>query len=51
VNFTPGQVTQPISVTVNGDTLDEFNETFLVNLTNPVNATITDNQGVGTITE
>ena len=30
--------------------LDEANETFFVNLSSPVNATIADGQGVGTIT-
>jgi glucose/arabinose dehydrogenase len=50
VTFTPGQVSQPVSITINGDTLEEFNETFFVNLTSPVNAAISDNQGVGTIT-
>lgn len=49
VTFTPGQTSQPVSITVNGDSLEEFNETFFVNLTSPVNATISDNQGVGTI--
>src|SRR5207249_2245282 len=38
-----------VAVTVNGDTKFEPNETFFVNLSNPVNATISDNQGVGTI--
>ena len=47
--FAPGQLTQPISVTVNGDTTFEPNETFNLNLLGPVNATIADNQGVGTI--
>ncbi|MCM3872258.1 MAG: Ig-like domain repeat protein [Pyrinomonadaceae bacterium] len=47
--FNPGQTTQPISVTVNGDISFESNETFLVNLSNPVNAIIRDPQGVGTI--
>jgi glucose/arabinose dehydrogenase len=49
VTFTPGQTSQPVSVTVNGDSLEEFNENFFVNLTNPTNATIGDAQGVGTI--
>lgn len=49
VNFTPGQATQPVSITVNGDSLVEFNETFFVNLTNPTNAIIGDAQGAGTI--
>jgi len=47
--FVPGQTTQSVSVTVNGDTLDEANETFLVNLSNAINATIDSGQGVGTI--
>jgi hypothetical protein len=37
-------------VTVNGDTTVEPDETFSVNLTSPVGATIVDAQGVGTIT-
>jgi glucose/arabinose dehydrogenase len=49
VTFTPGQVSQTISVTINGDTTFEPNETFFVNLSNATNATIDDNQGVGTI--
>src|SRR5215211_583630 len=44
--FVPGQTTQSVSVTVNGDTLDETNETFLVNLSNAINATIDAGQGV-----
>ena len=38
-------------VTVNGDLLDEANETYFVNLSSPVNATIADGQGQGTITD
>ena len=34
---------------VNGDRLAEPNETFVVNLSSPTNATIADGQGVGTI--
>src|SRR3990170_2459363 len=51
LTFNPGETSQPISVPVVGDTLDEIDETFFVNLNNPTNATITDNQGVGTITD
>ena len=40
-----------VTVPVNGDTLDEANETFFVNLRSPINATIADGQGVGTITD
>lgn len=50
LTFTAGQTSKTINVTVNGDTNSEPNETVLVNLTNPSNATISDNQGVGTIT-
>src|SRR6478736_4979492 len=39
-----------VSVTINGDTTPELNETFEVNLSNPVGKTITDGQGIGTIT-
>src|SRR6185369_14022926 len=49
LTFTPGQTTKTISVVVNGDTLNEADETFVVNLSNAVNATIADDQGVGTI--
>jgi uncharacterized repeat protein (TIGR01451 family) len=49
VTFTPGQTIQPITVSVLGDITPEPDETLLVNLTTPVNATIADNQGVGTI--
>jgi disulfide oxidoreductase YuzD len=52
VTFTPGQTSQPVNVIVNGDLLsDEASLTFNVNLTAPTNATIADNQGVGTITD
>src|SRR6185312_13061392 len=49
LSFTPGQTSQPINVTVSGDTTFESNETFFVNLSTAVNATISDNQGAGTI--
>jgi len=39
-----------VSVTINGDTTVEPNETFEVNLSNPVGKGITDGQGIGTIT-
>ena len=39
-----------ITVVVNGDALYETDETFFVNLSNPTAASITDAQGVGTIT-
>ncbi|HXQ73347.1 MAG TPA: Calx-beta domain-containing protein, partial [Pyrinomonadaceae bacterium] len=50
VTFTPGQTSRPVDVTINGDTASEPNETFTVNLSTPVNSTIVDSQGTGTIT-
>lgn len=50
LTFTPGTTTQTITVPVIGETIPEANETFFVNLSGAVNATISDNQGVGTIT-
>ncbi len=49
LSFAPGVTTQTVTVPVRGDTLDEANETFTVNLTNPANATIATAQGTGTI--
>lgn len=51
ISFSPGQTTSPIVIQVKGDTLNEGNETFVVNLSNPVNVTIADGQGVGTIVD
>jgi hypothetical protein len=44
-----GALTQTVSVTVNGDTNIEMDETFFVNLSVPSGASIADAQGVGTI--
>jgi hypothetical protein len=49
LTFTPGTSTRTITVTVHGDLADEPNETFLVNLGAPVNATLADGQARGTI--
>jgi hypothetical protein len=49
LTFTPGTSSQPVAVPVLGDTVVELDETFFVNLTGPVNATLGDAQGVGTI--
>src|SRR5262249_21301403 len=50
VSFGAGETSKTVSVTVNGDTLAEPDETFLVNLSNPVGGTIADGQATGTIT-
>jgi hypothetical protein len=47
--FAPGTTARTVSVTVTGDRVPEVDETFFVNLTAPVNATIGDGQGQGTI--
>jgi len=49
LTFAPGETSQTISVLVNGDRLGEPNEMFVVNLSNPTNATISDGYGDGTI--
>ena len=51
LTFAPGETSKSVNVNVNGDTLDEPNETFFVNLSSPSNATVSDNQGQGTITD
>ena len=50
LTFAPGQTTQTVSVQVNGENVSEEDESFFVNLSNPTNATISDAQGQGTIT-
>jgi len=44
-----GSSSATFTVLVNGDTLNEPSETFFVNVSNPVGATIGDGQGQGTI--
>jgi hypothetical protein len=51
LTFAPGETEKTITVPVNGDRLGEPNETFVVNLSSPTNATIADGQGVGTIVD
>lgn len=49
VAFNAGSTVAYARVLINGDVLTEANETFLVNLSSPVNATIADGQATGTI--
>ena len=51
LTFTPGQTSLPVTVLAKGDTLDEDDEIFTLDLWGPSNATIFDGQGVGTITD
>ncbi len=49
ITFNPGETSKTITVTIYGDTLTESNEIFYVNLSNAINATLLDGQGIGTI--
>jgi hypothetical protein len=50
LTFQPGVTTQTVVVPVVGDTAVEGDETFTVTLSNATNATLGDNQAIGTIT-
>jgi VCBS repeat-containing protein len=49
LTFAPGETSQTLKVRVKGDINPEADETFFVNLSNGINATILYGQGVGTI--
>ncbi len=49
LSFAPGETQKTVTVSVVGDTFDEYDETFLVNLSNAVNATLGDEQGRATL--
>jgi subtilisin-like proprotein convertase family protein len=49
LTFAPGIPVETIAVNVNGDLIFEPNEGFFLNLSNPINATVADGQGLGTI--
>jgi hypothetical protein len=49
VSFAAGQTSKTFTVTVNGDTLYEANETFTVVLSSPSGATIATGTGTGTV--
>ncbi len=51
VTIFAGSTSATITVPILGDTLDEPDETFFVNLSNPTNAAIADDQATGTITD
>src|SRR5439155_2413812 len=51
LTFAPGQTSQPVTVTVNGDVAHEGPEKFLVKLATASGATIADAQATGTITD
>jgi hypothetical protein len=47
--FNSGEISQTIQVAILNDTLDEADETFAVNLSDPINAFIIEGQGIGVI--
>ncbi len=49
LTFAAGVTSKPVSVSIKGDLVDESDETFAVNLSQPVNAQIGDGSGTGTI--
>ena len=51
ISWPPGTTTVNAPLFVNGDTTSEANETFFLNLSSPVNATLGDNQGQVTIND
>jgi hypothetical protein len=51
ITFAPGQTLVNVTVPVLGDTADETDETFFLNLIGVTGATVADGQGVGTIIE
>lgn len=51
LTFAPGVTTQTVSVPVNGDTTDEFDEAFSLYLFEPAGALIADRQGLATIND
>jgi hypothetical protein len=50
LSFTPGQTTKIVTVTIRGDRVKEPNETYTLQLSAPVNVTLTATQVTGTIT-
>ena len=51
LNFAPGETTKSVTLPVNGDVLDEPDETFTVVLSQPVNGVIVKGTGVATIVD
>ena len=51
LTFVPGEVEKPVVVLVNGDTVDETQETFFLDVSNVQNATVNSNRGTGFIND
>lgn len=50
-SFAPGEVEKPVVVLINGDTVDEQQETYFLDISNVVNATVSSNRGNGVIVD
>jgi hypothetical protein len=51
LTFGVGETSKTITVPVNGDRIGEYNEEFYLRLSNPINAFVSDETGVGTIVD
>jgi photosystem II stability/assembly factor-like uncharacterized protein len=51
LTFAPGSETRDVQIPVVGDTFDEFNEAFVLNLSNPSGATLATTQALLTIAD
>ena len=51
LTFAPGEVEKPVVVLVNGDTVDESQETFFLDISNVQNATVNSSRGTGFIND
>jgi hypothetical protein len=51
VTFDPGQTEKQVIVVVNGDTVDEQQETFFLDISGVQNATVSDSRGTGFIND
>ena len=49
--FAPGEVEKPVVVLINGDTVDETQETLFLDISNVQNATVSSNRGTGFIND
>src|ERR1700752_72338 len=51
INFAPGEVEKPVVVLVKGDTVDEAQETYFLDISNIQNATGSSSRGTGFIVD
>jgi hypothetical protein len=51
LTFAPGEIEKPVVVLINGDTVDETQETFFLDISNVQNATVNSSRGTGFIND